>query len=188
MRLTIDPTEDPHAAAEHSLIEGRPKFAMYILSEAIKLEPTRTDLRQHLARIKMQMTSRERAFPRRSMPVAAGVLHAILAWVLLVALMASILVAPLVILEAVAPMLLERCFQNEGWNSLIFILLTLVWGVFGLWIALNFFIACWFSYLNLLPATHALAADAYLPAAMATWQFGKIYTAARKSYFAKRYG
>lgn len=188
-RLTPDPAADPNAEAARYRLGGRPAMAEFVLEEAIKREPGRKDLRNHLASLQARRQA-QLPTPMTGVTVSSAfvVLHMLFAWALLIVLVVAILCLPLYFLEPLAPAL-DRMVGALGITGIsIAVMLMLAWVMVAAVLWVKSFCVLWFKYLGQLPEAHALAADASLSFVMNTWQFGRAYTLSRQLFFAERYG
>lgn len=186
-RLTADPSADPNAEAARYRLGGRPLMAEFVLEEAIKREPGRLDLRNHLARLRATRTTQPAPERAGTVSWAFVAFHVMVAWALFIVLLIATLVLPLDLVEVFAPAPFQE-FPSSLSEIGTGIALMVIWVVGALVLVVRLFSLLWFRYLGLLPEAHALAADAALPPAMRTSQFGASYIVARKVFFAERYG
>jgi hypothetical protein len=188
MRLTVNPEAEPHAEAARYMTRGRPRMAAFVLREALKLNPEQSELRRHLARIETILESSHLRLRESRVPLLVVTAHLIVAWVCLLAILCTLLVAPLLFLELVVPSLKSPAAAISVPEVAVAATAGLAWLVIAVWLIAKVFCVCWFTYLGLLPPTHALAADAKLRSVLATHLFGKRYIEARRVFFASRYG
>jgi len=163
-------------------------MAESVLEEAIKREPDRVDLNNHLATVHAERrAARDSGGQDATVSWAFVGLHMAIAWALFVVLLVATLLFPVYAMEAFAPALFSSAGAFGAGEIATTIALVLAWVVGAAVLVVRGFCFVWFWYLGLLPEV-ALAADATLPSAIRTSTFGARYTLSRKLFFAKRYG
>ncbi|MDO5693568.1 MAG: hypothetical protein Q4G70_14030 [Pseudomonadota bacterium] len=181
--MSVSP-DDPHAEAERWALRGRPALGREVLLRALKKEPLRRDIRRHLT--VLDSTPSNLNAPRRLVPWVFSAMHVLVAWAVLVALVIGPGWLAITVVEALFPQFMAG--RPGGISELVLLLVLMsVYMVGVMLVAVRMFVAFWFEYLSRLPRRHALAADEALPRVMTTWQFGAIYSDARRAFFSRPY-